>query len=109
MPSYITCIIITQQRRKTSRYTETEKQTICKPGCGKWCIPDKSRPREMVVSEEQGWSILHQEDQRKESWEFHCGKELMVPQNHHHNILHQKFYLHSYKKVETTEKVLMLY
>lgn len=83
-------------------------KTICKPGGGKWCIPNKSRPREMEVSEEQGWNMSHQEDQRKEPWEFHCGKELMVPRNRHH-FLQQKIYLYNWKKVESTERALMLY
>lgn len=37
----------------------------------------------MAELEEQGRSMLHQEVQRRESWEFPCGKELMEPQIHH--------------------------
>lgn len=33
---------------------------------------------------EQGRSMLYQGGQTKESWEFHCGKELKGPQTHHH-------------------------
>lgn len=36
---------------------------------------------------EQGRSMLYQEAQRRESWEFHCGTELMEPQIHHHIFL----------------------
>lgn len=60
------------------------KEAICRPGYDKWCIPYKSRLREMAVSKEQGWSMLHQEDQRDESWEFHYGKVLKGDQNHHY-------------------------
>jgi hypothetical protein len=31
-----------------------EKKANSKPGCGKWCIPNKSRPREMAAWEERG-------------------------------------------------------
>lgn len=36
---------------------------------------------------EQGRSMLHQEDQRRELWEFLCDKELMEPGILHHHFL----------------------
>jgi hypothetical protein len=73
----------TWQHKKEFICTEKEKQkTMCEPGFGKWCIPNKSISREMEVWVEQEGNMSHQEAQRDESWEFRCDKELMGAQNH---------------------------
>lgn len=50
-------------------------------------MPDKNKPRGMEEWVEQGRSMLHQEDQRREPREFLCDKELMEPGNLHHHVL----------------------
>lgn len=60
----------------------------------------------MAELEEQGKSTLYQEVQRRESWEFHCGKELMEPQIHQH-LFPQIVFLWNCKPKESIERVLM--
>jgi hypothetical protein len=45
---------------------KNKKEMLCLPGCERWCIQGKSKPREMAELGERGKSTLYPEVQRRE-------------------------------------------
>lgn len=80
---------------------------LCLPGCERWCIQGKSKPREMAELGERGKSTLYPEVQRREYWGYHYSKELMEPQIHPHLFLKIVFSKNC-EPVESIGRVLMI-